>query len=120
MDRHEAAHRLEEAVGYCTVLRMAAEDPRPGREPLTARAREGLAELQPALAALDPMERRVVQARFLDGIYGRCIPWQAVALKLYGKDGPGAVKAAQRLYWSALDALVAYWSAAQDPAPLAM
>lgn len=120
MDRHAAAHRLDLAMQCRTILRISSEDPRPIREPLETRAREYLAELQPALAVLDPMERRLVEVRFLSGVYGRCIPWQAVALKLYGKDTPGAVKAAQRLYWSALDTLASYWSAAHDPASLAM
>lgn len=53
----------------------------------------------------DPMERRVLRLRYIDGEYARHMPWNAIAKRLYGDDDDKNLLATYRLHGRALQSI---------------
>ena len=66
----------------------------------------GLAELEAIEAAIDaldnPLEREVLRLRYIHTTTCAALPWEKIALKIYGDDTSANVKAALRLHGAAL------------------
>ena len=61
--------------------------------------------IQEAVAALDPMQQRVIHYRYLDAPGPRCTPWHDVAFLMYGRRCDSCEIAAYRLHRKAIEAL---------------
>lgn len=88
--------RMERAI----IRRMEYEE---RIMPRIEKSREKMSEIESEVDELDdPMERETLRLRYMDGTFGRPMPWRDVALQLFGGDDEKHLKATYRAHGKAL------------------